>query len=1271
MAGNNQHRKFDCYAPRVLLRRLATAPQDRVLTLDGTVVFIDLSGFTRLSERLSRKGREGAEHLVDTINPCFTVLLTEAYENGGSLLKFGGDALLLWFEGESHVSRGCAAAVGMRRTLRRIGRISTGGSEVVLRMSAGVHSGSYDMFLVGGSHREYLIAGPAASTVVEMEGAAQAGQIIVSRETAELLPVGWLGADCGPGVLLVRAPAKLTWDPEVPELPANDAVLGCLSTAVRAHLLSAPAPPEHRAATVTFLQFGDLDQLILRRGATAAAEALDDLVRIAQEAADRYEICFLGSDIAADGGKLLFSAGAPRVVGDDEERMLLAMRQILDAEPSLPVRIGVNRGYTFTGEVGPSYRRTYGLMGDVVNLAARLSAKARWGTILTTEGVLRRSRTGFATTPVPPFMVKGKSRPIHAFEVENALRAAPLDPRAKRLPLIGRDLELEILRGAVNAALAGDGVVVELVGETGSGKSRLLTEAREFATGMRLIHVTCETYTQTIPYYPWRDPLRQLLGLTWEDADAPALERLRAHLELFDPELLRWLPLLAIALGVEAPMTREVEELAPEFRSAKLHEVVLRFLAPALATPTLLQIEHAQLMDKASAALLNALSETLTSTSWLVIATRRDAETGFVASKRAVVRIQLPVLSQEDTLALAEATTEAELLPRDVIEEAVMRSGGSPEFLLDLLAAAAGGSGEMPDSLHAAASARLDALPPGDRAFVCRVAVLGLSFHPKRIDHVLPADAAPPDAATWLRLRSVLAHDPDGHLRFKRPAMREVAYDTLPFRLRRELHREIGEALERVHGIDADADPAVLSLHFMLADDHERAWKYARLAADRAVAKFAQADAARLYRRAIEAGRHGGADDRELAECWEALGEALKQGGHLAAAVDALTAARKLVRDDPRAQARLFLGHVRIAHRRGRLAGAVRWGGRGLRVLADASDDESRVIRARLIAELAFIRYVQGRLPDAERLCRTVIEQFESDVEQRPWAHASYVLDLVLMDLGRFDEAGNAIRALAIYERLGDLEEQGHVLNTLAGLAQFRWEWDEALRLFGRAADAYERAGSQTGIAIAACNIGEILSDRGLYDQATEQLSRARRIWTSNSERGAAAYAEMLLGRISARGANIEEARRLVGAAASELRTLGEMRYVEEAEAVLAEAEAFAGDPSHAMTLADALLAASNRELSVWLRRVRGIALARLGRAGEAAFELESALARARAQGARYDVAATLDVLHALGGHSNQLAAERDELLAQLGIEQLPVVRLGLIHPELASASSR
>ena len=415
MRGETNMRRFDSYVPRGLLQRLATIPDEPVVTLDGTVVFVDISGFTRLSERLARKGREGAEHLVDAIGSCFSVLLAEAYANGGSLLKFGGDALLIWFDGEDHPQRACASAVAMRQTLRRIRRIDAGGGAVVLRMSVGVHTGSYQMFLVGSSHREFLIAGPAATTVVKMEAAASAGQILLSQPTARLMPERCVGAACGPGFLLARSPSPRAWmgEPKF-ALPPDETVAAFLSTALRAHLLSEPAAPEHRTVTISFLQFSSLDQLIVRHGAASAAEALDRLVQIAQAAADRYEVCFLGSDIAADGGKLLFSAGAPRAVGDDEERMLLAMREIIDSAPPLPTRIGINRGSAFAGEVGPPYRRTYTVMGDVVNLAARLTAKAPWGAVYVTGGLLSRSRTKFATTAVPPFMVKGKLRPIDA-----------------------------------------------------------------------------------------------------------------------------------------------------------------------------------------------------------------------------------------------------------------------------------------------------------------------------------------------------------------------------------------------------------------------------------------------------------------------------------------------------------------------------------------------------------------------------------------------------------------------------------------------------------------------------------------------------------------------------------------------------------------------------------------------------------------------------------------------------------------------------------------
>jgi class 3 adenylate cyclase/tetratricopeptide (TPR) repeat protein len=1100
-----------------------------------------------------------------------------------------------------------------------------------------------------------------------MEAAASAGQVLLSPETAAMLPRRALGASAGPGVLL----ARLLFMPddasdEETDRPDADEVIRCLSTEVRRHVLAAPVAPEHRTAVVAFVQFGRLDELIKAKGSAAAARALDALVEAVQAGSDLFQVCFLGSDVAAGGGKLILTAGAPRAVGDDEERMLLALRHVLEQPRELPVRIGVNRGRVFAGEIGPHYRRTYSVMGDTVNLAARLMAKAPWEAVYATEGVLARSQSKFQLKRLEPFAVKGKSHPIEAWEVGPLARPSGSHAASKRLPLIGRAAEYATLRSALAEAERGKGSLIEIIGETGSGKSRLLAEARDLAGGLRFAHTICENYRRSVPYVVWRDVLRQLLGLHWDDPDDVVRKAVLAQIEASDPGLVPWLPLLAIPFDVSVSMTREVGDLAPEYREAKLHEVVLDFLGSLLAVPTLIQIEHVHFMDEASAALLQAIAERLGSSAWTMMATRREVSGGFEGEPESSTQITLAPLGAEAMMELAESTPEASMLPPDLLETAVHRAGGSPEFLLDLLAAAAGGSEALPDSMEAAATARIDELGPSDRILVRRASVLGLCFHPRLLRHVLDPAVPEPDEQTWNRMSSVFADDGGGYVRFKRPALCEAAYEGLPYRVRRELHEAVGEALEPELGHDADADPAVLSLHFFLAGDHARAWKYAKVGAERAVAKFAQADAARLYRRAIEAGQHDGASELELAECWEALGDALNQSGHLSAATGALTAARRLVRGDAVAEARLFLRHLRIAHRHGRLASAVRWGGRGLRAIGDAGDDESRVIRARLLAELAFIKLQQGRAKEAERLCRTVIDEFELGAEQRPLAHASYVLDWALMDLGRLDEAIHSRRALAIYERLGDHEEQGWVLNTMHERAKARWDWDEALRLLGSAADAFERAGNHGGIAAAICNIGEILAERGARADAAKQLARARRIWSGSGERAAAAYAELQLGRLAGREKKIEMARELVSEAAAELRTAGAGRYLEQVELVVAEVEALGGDASDAVQITGRL-SASGRELA-WLKRIRGIALARLGLIDEAMDELDASLDVARQSGALYDIAAALDVQHSLGAEPARRAGERDSLLRRLGVERLPALELAPETKELAGA---
>src|SRR5215471_731468 len=175
------------YVPRILQQHLVDDPEARWWTSEGSAAFVDISGFTQLSEQLARKGREGAEQITDVIGACFEAILASAYENGASLLKFGGDALLLWFDAESHAERACRAAVRMRALLNEVGKIELRDAKVTLQMSQGVHSGQFHFFAVGSSHRELLTTGPAWSRLVAMEHAASAGEIMMSPETAALV----------------------------------------------------------------------------------------------------------------------------------------------------------------------------------------------------------------------------------------------------------------------------------------------------------------------------------------------------------------------------------------------------------------------------------------------------------------------------------------------------------------------------------------------------------------------------------------------------------------------------------------------------------------------------------------------------------------------------------------------------------------------------------------------------------------------------------------------------------------------------------------------------------------------------------------------------------------------------------------------------------------------------------------------------------------------------------------------------------------------------
>ena len=1002
------HRTFDEYVPRGALRHLATEPFRPVRTVRGSMLFADLSGFTKLSERLQRRGPEGAELLVGTINGVFEHLLRVAYDNGGSLIKFGGDALLLFFEGDRHAERAARSAFRMRERLRTVGRIDVSGVRGTLRMTVGVHSDEFHFLLVGESHWEHLVLGPGAKGIVDTEGIADNGQIVLSATTAASIPARCVGAPVGDGFLLRAAPMDrdLTLMEEL-KRPPDEVIARVLSTAVRAHVMAGRAHAEHRRACVAFLQFKGTNEIIATEGVDAAAAAVHELVVDAQRAADKWEICFLDSDIDADGGKLLFTAGAPRVVGDDEERMLLALRQILDGQRRLPIRIGVNRGPVFTGEIGPQYRRAYTVMGDTTNLAARIMGKSRVGELWATAEILERSTTKFETVRLEPFAAKGKAKPIQAWSVGPALRRHSLstdDAGLGGLPMVGRDRESAVLSEAAAAARAGHGGVVDVIGEAGTGKSRLVAELP--AEGMERVRSFCEAQFSAVPFALWHDLLPALLGCTNEDTPEQVLAVLRDRCTAAG--LIDWLPLLAEAAGLQLEPTAATRDLLPHFRMSRLHEIVLSVLQPLWARATLIEVDDAHAIDQASAGLLAALIEALAGSHWLVLVLRRPGPTRLPVEDwtgvRALLLDPLPPAAVRD---LAHAATDVAPLPPHVIAEAVKRSGGNPQFLLDLLAA---GTGELPDSAQAAAMTQIDALPFADRDLVRRSSVLGSAFSAALGARVLDV----PEAA-WDALGEMFEPTPDGRLRFSRTAVHEAAYTAVPYAQRRMLHAAVARALEE--GIDGPIDPGVLAGHYRRADRPDRAYPLARAAAERAVASGAPADAVGLYRGALDSGRAVQAPAVELSRVWEGLGDALRLAAEGAAADRAYREARRAAGAEPLRQAQLMHRQSRLAQRAGHPAAGVRWARRGFRMLADEAGEAAVAWQARLLAAEASNRMDQGRRREATRLCEqalALVGQRADEVAARAAAHASFVMDWALVTLGRRAEATHSARALEI-----------------------------------------------------------------------------------------------------------------------------------------------------------------------------------------------------------------------------------------------------------------
>ena len=954
--------------------------------------------------------------------------------------------------------------------------------------------------------------------------------------------------------------------------------------------------------------------------------------------------------------------------------MLRTLRAIMEHDGVVSMRVGVNTGKVFTGDFGPPYRRAYRVFGDAINTAARVMSKADAGQILSTEIVLSRSRTLFATTPIEPFAAKGKSEPVRASIVGPAIGVK--SSHRGGVPLIGRDAELAKMLGAIETARGGRAAIVEIHGEPGMGKTRLIEEVVARAPDFLLVQSRCEEYESSTPYFAFRSIVRTALKVP-EDADAAAcVNHLRDAVERLDPSLAPWIPLLGILLGSDLPDTPETAAIAEQFIPDQLAEVAVRFLGQVLSgSPSFFYVEDIQYLDGASHDLLLRLSRATRDRRLVLTVTQQGTSITFAEpdpSLPEIIRLDLGPLPMDALIAIIDDATEDEPLPDHEVEELARRSGGNSLFLFELLdvVRSTGSIDSLPDSIESMIAGEIDRLSPTDRTILRYAAVLGASFDPELLAQAVSSDVDL-DEGVWERLGELVKPDSSGGLRFRNTLIRDAAYEGLPYRRRRALHGRVGEAIESQAGISLDEEIASLALHYHEAQRWDKAWQFCRDAGDRAMGIYANVEATRFYRRALIAGRRlRSVTAAELAALHERGAEAHFRLGEFAVADKGYESARRLLGRDPIRTAPLVVRQAATAIRTGELRRAAIRAQLALHRLDGVDGREAAASRARLLVPLSAVRYFQNRYAEGIDLGNRAIREAERGHARDALAEAYKMLDLSLWESGAIELATHGQLALEIYDELGDVRNQALVLNNMGAIAHDRSRWEESSTLYRRGLDLADKIGDRSLGALMKFNLTEILIDRGLYDEAEPLIRGVIRLWRAAGADADVAEAQRELARLLARRGDVEEARTLLDGARTYQVSAGKTAEVLRTDVRRIESLLLEGRPDDAIDLLDQVdrMAATTdggRVVETSLARLRGCAYLQLGNYDEADVSLTWALTTAGHRKERFEEALSADGLVALqkkrGRVDRDLVATRAALLREMGISATPAFATGFV----------
>ncbi len=908
--------------------------------------------------------------------------------------------------------------------------------------------------------------------------------------------------------------------------------------------LASPTLDERRTVTVLFADLSGYTAAAAKMDPEAVKRQLERILgRLGEEvvAYGGYVDKFIGDNVMA-----IF--GAPVAHGDDAERAVrtgLGMQAAMD-ELNEPLRaqhditfelcVGINTGEVLAGEVGDSYT----VIGDTVNVASRLQAGARPGSVTVGEATYRATREAIDYRALAqPLILKGKSEPVPAWEAlavdERPLVSAAAAPAGT--PLVGRTSELAQLHDLHARVQRKRGPhLATVIGDPGVGKTRLLRQfelelqSREPRPLVR--HGRCLPYGSSIVYWPLGEVIRAECAITDGDPPAAAWEKLSARLggllEVADSDSRSVASKTAVIgrlLGIEGPEDSLAAESEDAQRAREVFFAAVRACVEGMARdgPVVLVWEDIHWADEGMLDLIEHLVQWVRAPVLQICLAREELlarRTGWGGVRRDSTTMFLEPLGDSETRELITSLMHITRPSDGVVAAVAARAEGNPLFAEEMVRRLAEEEGstaaELPATVQALLAARLDSLEPFQRRLLAHAAVIGRTFWEAALAPVAEAEGGNlAEALRALRDRdivvagegSALAGEPE--LAFKHALIRDAAYEMLPKAVRAQKHFEVARFIEVRAGERVEEVVALLAEHYgkaaelgselglsaaALAPYRAKALTFLEAAGDAATAFYSNADAFSNYEAAIA---QASEDPEALARLLEKQGDVALRLGRVDAAIGAWERALEHHRE------RDDLEHVAELHRKigaglahkGERKQAIEHHQRGINLIKDS---EPSLALVRLYEEAAWLYMQTGDNMLAIYASEKALRLAERLGEVRAASRAHGIFGRV------FGRIGDTVKARENLERAVELARGSDEHETVLALMALGHHLESSDGDYTAAADSYREAltlAQQIGDVPTEIELHAAVAQLALYAADWEAVARSSDASAELSER--------------------------------------------------------------------------------------------------------------------------------------------------------------------------